>query len=283
MKLSNLLKFILIISTVTWITGCTDINEEPSYDYILNNGGAYRENIITKENDDDEDLSSDSDTNLNDKESYSKDKLKIISIFQMTIESKEFYKSFESIKKKAKDLGGYIVSHNLKYNEEIKGKREANIEIKVAKEKANEFIDFINNNLFITSEHSETINITDRFYDTESIINNLKSQENQLRKLYNNANNIEEIITINNELIKVNMEKESLMKEFKNMEDKNDYSIINIYLKEVSELTTIKSVSDSGTTSSKDFNSFRDFLISINITLVGVLIIILKYKKDIFY
>jgi len=279
MKLSNLLKFILIISTVTWITGCIDINEKPSYDYILNNGGAYRENIITKENDDDEDLSSDSDTNLNDKESYSKDKLKIISIFQMTIESKEFYKSFESIKKKAEDLGGYIVSHNLKYNEEIKGKREANIEIKVAKEKANEFIDFINNNLFITSEHSETINITDRFYDAESILNNLKSQENQLRKLYNNANNIEEIITINNELIKVNMEKESLMKEFKNMEDKNDYSIINIYLKEVSELTTIKSVSD--TTSSKDFNSFRDFLISINIALLGVLIIVLKYKKDI--
>lgn len=69
--------------------------------------------------------------------------------------------------------------------------------IRVPQDKANSLIDFIKGNSQIIAESSQSLDVTTQYYDTETRIKNLESQEEQLRELYKRTEKIEEIIIIN--------------------------------------------------------------------------------------
>lgn len=258
---------ILLLFTVLLLSGCDDTIEKTSYDYAIENGGGYRSEV----QDEMESVvpSDSSQLGITDN-SESKEEQKIISMLKLNAESKEFDNDIENLENKIHSLSGYISSHNIEKTEE--GSRRGNVLIRVPQDKANSLIDFIEGNFQIVAESSQAIDVTTQYYDTETRIKNLESQEEQLRDLYKRTEKIEEIIIINDKLNEVVEEKESLVKSFVGMKDRISYSTVDITIREVSEFTIIDSVDD--TTMEKITKALNNSWVTFKSSIVAVLVFI---------
>lgn len=241
---------ILFFLIPAFLTGCASINDKTSFDYTVDNGGSYVEQLgespeIGEPMPEDSNPAKENYVNSENTVVPKEETLKVVSMLRMTAESKEFEGDIENLENKVHLLKGYISSHEIKTFEGSGNRKEANISIRVPRENASELVEFIKNNLSIILESSQTIDITDAFYDTEARIKNLESQESQLRILYDRTNSIEEVLLVNDKLNEVIREKESLTKSFMGMKERTSYSTIDIVVKEVSELTVKESIDDT--------------------------------------
>lgn len=293
---------IFLVLTLVLLTGCASDTTETSFDYAFDNGGSYvGQQGASPETgrpvQPDYDATEDGYDNSKGGGGPSGETLKVVSMLRMTAESKKFGEDVENLENKIHLLMGYISSHEIRTFEESQNRKEASISIRVPRENAPELVEFMKKNLSIVSESSQTIDITDTFYDTESRIKNLESQADQLRSLYDRTDSIEEIIMINDKLNEVVREKESLTKSFMGMKERTSYSTIDILIKEVSELTITESIDDTlmdkiekGLNNS--WNGFKNEVVNIIVTLANSMSLIVlliigiivynKYFKGIF-
>ena len=262
---------ILLLFTVLLLSGCDDTIEKTSYDYAIENGGGYRSEVqdemgsVAPSDSSQLDITDNLESN-----SESKEEQKIISMLKLNAESKEFDNDIENLENKIHSLSGYISSHNVEKTEE--GSRRGNVLIRVPQDKANSLIDFIEGNFQIVAESSQAVDVTTQYYDTETRIKNLESQEEQLRDLYKRTEKIEEIIIINDKLNEVVEEKESLVKSFVGMKDRISYSTVDITIREVSEFTIIDSIDD--TTMEKITKALSNSWVTFKSGIVAVLVFI---------
>lgn len=234
------ISILLLLSTVILLSGCANNIEKTFYDYAIESGGGYRSEFQNEIGSVAPSDSSQLDIpdNLENKEEQ-----KIISMLKLNVESKEFDNDIENLENKIHSLNGYISSHNVEKTEE--GSRRGNVLIRVPQDKADSLIDFIKGNFQIVAESSQAVDVTTHYYDTETRIKNLESQEEQLRELYKRTEKIEEIIIINDKLNEVVEEKENLVRSFVGMKDRISYSTVDITIREVSEFTIIDSIDDT--------------------------------------
>ena len=94
----------------------------------------------------------------------------------------------------------------------------------------------------VTSTSTNAENITSQFYDTQSRLNSYKIQEERLLDMLRKADNVPDMISIEQRLADVRYSIESLTTTLNNWQSKVDYSTLTLNIYEVAELTEISPV-----------------------------------------
>ena len=299
-------KLLMLTIFLMVLTGCTVTPPDSDIEDTIENGGAYKQEVsssVKKIKDEakspKESESSNEETKQD--ESYEKDDtMKILSTHKFKAESVSFNEDLNSIINFTHEVGGYVGS-NIIHNEKAEGRHlmKSEITLRIPKDKVNELIDKIDETVVIVAETLTSVDVTDKYYDIESRIKNLESREERLRELYNNSNNVEEIIKIDDKLFEVTEEKEKMIQEQMKMKDKIAFSRIDLELNEVSkfsikekeELTAGQQIASSfASVSSTIKNGFITLaIVIINVLpfallIIGVYIgyrkILSKYEED---
>ena len=134
---------------------------------------------------------------------------KIIVNGSISIDVMEFDEKVKEITDCAERHGGYIESSNIDNSsyQYTEGKKQnyktGYISIRIPFNKFKILIDEIKIMGDVKNESTNSINITESYYDTTTRIENLKVQEGRLRELLALAKNVDEILKIENELNRV--------------------------------------------------------------------------------
>lgn len=230
---------------------------------------------------------SDLNTNINENS-------KIIYTADIDYETKDFDEAVNILNEKIDKYKGYIVTRNeYKYGEDsqyINGYYTIRIPINNYSEFLNEGEDIGN----ITSISENANDVTDEYIDTTARLENLKLQEESLQNLLSKANDIKDIIEIQNSLSDVRGDIESYESRIKYYDTLTEYASININISQVSVYTSNKTTLEKFNDMLKDsIDSFKEVLGSLvrmiiyalpYLIVLGILVLIIikfkKHKKD---
>ena len=170
---------------------------------------------------------------------------KLIKRVSLTIETLEFEKSCGIIEQYAGQFGGYIESSNVHNNDYYTtyynnySNRTASYTIRIPNDLVDQFITASGNIGSILTSSTSTEDITLGYLDVESRAKALEIQQERLLSLLEQANSVENIISLEDRLSQVTYELESKESLLRNYDNLVSYSTVNIMLNEVREITEI--------------------------------------------
>lgn len=250
------LKLFILIIAIFSLTGCVDENLQ-TFESTIEKGGAYRANLSTTK-DKNESISN-------------KDSVKIISTYNIESETVDFDKSVDLLETEIHKKKGYISSHKVTIDKNNKSNNKTIVmSIKIPQKEMINTLKFIKSTMLITLESSESINVTDVFYDVEADIESLNAQKNKLNELNDKATSVKDILLIEEKTHKVDNELNKLNKKLLEMNDKTTYANIDFKLKEVQKLSVDSDKSDG----EKIINSLKTSLINIKNVIISIIVLI---------
>lgn len=176
------------------------------------------------------------DENLVDNINYEK----LVYRANLDIETLEFNKSLQDLKDLIAQNNGIIQGENYRDNNSIIGYgyrsgRTIDIAIRIPTPNYNTFISTINNVGKVRSQSSTVENISQEYYNTKAYLDSYKTQLDKLQEMYEYAETIEEMITIESRIAEVNAEILRLTTKIQSMDLDVAYSTVDIRLEEVVE------------------------------------------------
>ena len=166
---------------------------------------------------------------------------KIIVSGSISLEVTDFDTKMKSIIDLAQKYGGYVENSNVDNNGPyyVEGKREnkktGHISLRIPSDKFEIALDEIKSMGEVRNENTNSVDISDAYYDTATRIENLKVQENRLRELLALAKNVDEILKIENELNRVRSEIDLMSTDIKRWDKQVSMSSLYIDLREVKD------------------------------------------------
>ena len=200
---------------------------------------------------------------------------KVITTVHLSLETTEFDSTIESLGKIIGANKGYIENSHISDRGHINNKifKYADYVIRVPKNSVEGFTNEIDSIGNIISQNVSKEDITKQYYDTESRLNLLKTKEERMTALLKQADKMEDIITIENQLSDIIHQKESLTKNILDMDDKVSYSIIHM---NISEVERLRSDATAKTTfATRISNAFSNSLYSFKVFVEGFVIVII--------
>ncbi|MTI48568.1 DUF4349 domain-containing protein [Sporosalibacterium faouarense] len=176
---------------------------------------------------------------------------KIIKSGQINLESTEFDVTYDSIINNVKNNNGYIESSGTSFYGHIKADdgeqlRSGNVFLRVPEEKFYSTLDFIKSLGEVKSQQLNERDISESYLDTENYIKNLEVQEKRLREILEKANNVDEILRVENELRRVRTEIDNNNQTLKNWDSLVNYSSITVNILEVKDENQVIKLDDEG-------------------------------------
>lgn len=165
---------------------------------------------------------------------------KVITTIFLGFETTEFEKSLERMYALIEENKGYISSSNVYFRTYYDTQRMRNGEfaIRIPRDKVSQFKNQISDIGNLVNESSTKEDVTTYYADTESRLKVLEIKEERLLNLLEKAEKIEDIIALENQLSQVISEKEGLKKTLVSLDDRIDYSTVNLSLEEVRKIST---------------------------------------------
>lgn len=165
-------------------------------------------------------------------------KRKLIKTVDLTVETREFDKLMETINAKVSNLGGYIENSNITGNSYGSStKRDAYIVARIPSESLNSFVTTLEEKSNVTNKSENAEDVTLQYSDTQARISSLKIEQERLNALLEKADTLESIIELENRLTEVRYELESYESRLRSMDNRVDYSTVNLNVFEVVEYT----------------------------------------------
>jgi hypothetical protein len=115
--------------------------------------------------------------------------------------------------------------------------RTAQFVIRIPKEHFKEMTDGLSELGNVTSSSAQAQNITSQYTDTESQLKAYRTEEERLLKILEKADTVADMITIEDRLSQVRYNIESLTTQLNTWDSRINYSTLELYIREVSELT----------------------------------------------
>lgn len=166
---------------------------------------------------------------------------KIIINGSVSLEVTDFENSMKAITALVETHGGYIensyVDNNSTYYIEGRNKKvkSGNASLRIPYDRFKIVLDEIRAIGEVLSEDTSTVDISDTYYDTETRINNLNVQESRLRELLAIANNVEEILKIENEINRVRIDIDLMSSDIRHWDKQVSMSSLYINLREITD------------------------------------------------
>ncbi len=172
---------------------------------------------------------------------------KLIKTVNMSVETKEFDNLISGIEEQVAATGGYIESSSISNNNYYNNRnsvRYANYTVRIPANQLNSFLERVKGVSNVVSINQDVRDVTLSYTDLESHKKSLKTEQERLLALLENADNMEDIITIEERLSEVRYEIESMESQLRVMDNQVDYSTVYIDITEVKELTVVDPETD---------------------------------------
>lgn len=242
--------------------------------FIVGCGSQKSQDIFTSEPSmEDFDSSAGTEENYNEFENQSSlEPEKVITNIYMHFETMDFTATQKNLAEIVAKHDSYVENSDVRYNSYYNSKnfRYASYIIRVPKDKISAFKDDLRGVGNIISENTNKTDVTKEYNDNKSRFNILETKEERLLKLLEKAEKIEDIIALENQLNEVVYEKENLKSKLLNIDDKVDFSTINLEIEEVERLRNMETIeTDFGL---KVKNAFTDSLYRFKIAFQSFII-----------
>ncbi len=169
---------------------------------------------------------------------------KLITTVNLSAETNDFDNCVNNLTSRVEALGGYIESSEIyngsKYyysNNYSSGSRTANFTIRIPADKLNEYLSLVNETTNIVNKSQSVQDVTLDYVDLESHKKALETEEERLLELLAQADNLEDMLTIESRLSDIRYQLESMESQLRTFDNKVDYSTVYLNLSEVIEYT----------------------------------------------
>lgn len=166
---------------------------------------------------------------------------KLIKTVALSMETKEFDSLLESIRGKVEELGGYIESSEISGSSYYStyDSRYAFLTLRIPSDKLDGFVIIVSDLGNVTSKNEAVQDITLQYVDVESHKKALETEQNRLLELLEQAESMEDIITIESRLSQVRYELQSYGSTLRTYDNQVSYSTVEIDIREVERVTPI--------------------------------------------
>ena len=200
---------------------------------------------------------------------------KLITTLRLNAESENLAESLTAVENKVTELGGYIQSSDTSYasyyNEYDRGGQSTYLVLRIPAEKLDDFLECVESATNITNKSTSVEDVTLQYVDLESHKSALLAEEARLQELMEQAETIEDLITIEDKLADVRYQLESMESQIRTYDNQIDYSTVYLDITEVNRTT-----SKPQTTWERMISGFGDSLYGVGIGIrdffVGVVI-----------
>ena len=157
---------------------------------------------------------------------------KIVKTAALGIKTINYVTFMNGVKQKIEQYGGYI-EKSQEYNYDNASNRNANMNVKIPADRLDAFIDELAAIGTITSKSVESNDITDSYIDVESRINALETEEETLLGLLKKAENLTDVIELQERLSTVRADLERIKAQKQSYDGMIAYSGISLDINEV--------------------------------------------------
>lgn len=220
------------------LTGCGSGSDYVTDNYAgITTNGAYAEDAMYYS-----DSSYDSEPYESDVQELTDSNAKRIYTGRISLESVTFYQTVSDISDKVTALGGYFEDENI-YTEHSYWDSEsynmADMTIRVPVEKFDELVNYIDSygNAAVVSRNINTEDVSESYYDLEMRLDLAQAEVDELEELLEQAETVQDIITVRDELQDAVYRVESLQGQLNHYDSLILYSYLYLDIKEVTALT----------------------------------------------
>ena len=161
---------------------------------------------------------------------------KLIRYLDYTIETKEFDIFVQELGELVSTAKGYVEQSEVSQNEtqsHAQGKRYASYTLRIPAEGLEAFKQELQEKGTITRQSERVEDVTLNYVDVESHITALKTEQESLLKMLEQADTIETILAIQNQLTQVRYQLESYESQKRTYDNDINYSTVYVYVQEV--------------------------------------------------
>lgn len=160
---------------------------------------------------------------------------KLVYTANMTMETLEFDKAVEDIDALVQELHGYFQQRSV--HQGGRGYRYAEFTVRVPAEHFTAFCNQVGQLCHVTYANSGAEDISDSYYDTESRLTTAKAKLARLQELLEKAEDMEDIITIENAISDTEWQIDRLSGTMRDYDSLVDYATVTVDLNEVYKLS----------------------------------------------
>lgn len=167
---------------------------------------------------------------------------KLIKNVDMQVETETFEELLDTIEAKTDALGGYIENSYTYNGSSFYGNtdRDASLTIRIPAENLNAFLSAVSEESNVISRNDSVTDITLQYVDLESHKKALQAEQDRLLELMEQAESIEDIITLESRLSEVRYQIESMEAQLRTYDNQVSYSTVYLNINEVKKLTPVK-------------------------------------------
>ena len=166
---------------------------------------------------------------------------KLIRTISIEAETEDLATLTDALTARIAGLNGYVESKNLRNCSAYSGyyRRTLNMTVRIPADKADEFVAQVSENSNIVSSTESIDDVTLQYVDTESHVKALETEQERLLALLEKADNLKDILTLEERLTKVRYELERYASHLRTLDNQVTYATIHLSVTEVKEYTPV--------------------------------------------
>ena len=234
MKVRKILSALLVLLLLFGLTACGSAQSEAADNYYsMETAAAPAEKPASG-------LVTDSSTESGSASTLPADR-KLIRTIRMEAETEDLAALQEDLNARITELGGYVEGKNLYNGSNYAGyrRRSLNMTVRIPADRADAFVTQVGENSNIVSSSESIDDVTLQYVDTESRVKALETEQERLLDLLSQAENLEEILQIEDRLTHVRYELESYASQLRTLQNQVSYATVHLNITEVKEYTPV--------------------------------------------
>lgn len=168
---------------------------------------------------------------------------KLIRNVDMDVETEEFDALLVNVQNRIKSLSGYLESSNVyngSFSNEYSNLRSANLTARIPADKLDEFLSLVSESANVVRKDENVTDVTLQYVDMQSHKEVLLTEQDRLLELLEQAENIEDIISLESRLSEVRYQIESMESQLRTFDNQVTYSTVYLYIEEVKQYTPVE-------------------------------------------
>ena len=162
---------------------------------------------------------------------------KLTRTVELRMETRDYDALTDQVEAEVMLAGGYTQSSSLSGDAASDSLRQAAYVLRIPSDAVDSFLAAISGGGQVLSQSSKIEDITLEYVDTESRLDALRVEQDILMGILEDAETIEDIITIQDRLTNIRYELEGFESRKRSMDNLAEYSVINLSIREVRDLT----------------------------------------------
>ena len=201
---------------------------------------------------------------------------KLIRTVDLYTETEQYDDLLAALEAQIASLGGYV-EYRYQYNGNSYdiysySRRSSNLTVRIPSDRLDEFITRVGETSNIVNKEERVEDVTLRYVDLESHRNALVTEQGRLLELLEQAETVEDLITIESRLSQVRYELESMESQLRTLMNQVSYSTVNLSVQEVQRLSPTEEVTIWGRMRQGLADSFYDLGMGFQNGFVGFVI-----------